>query len=238
MQAPAGTTFAAFSASAILRDTPILLPDTCAIGDILREPHRSNHKGKSIEAARVLADASANGRVTIAIAQRVLEEWTNHRQGLVLELERGVRNLDDAVVRLHEATVHAGSTIPFPRPAYDVVAVSNAVTDVADNLVREAHILAQEDPSLLRGMMRAVQLRRPARKGQTAHDCEVIEHYFGACRELRNAGFTRPIVFVTSNTNDYCETGVTPHGDLAPEFGSLDLDFVTDMAWARRQLGL
>ena len=229
---------AALAAHIVARDTPLLLVDTCAIGDIIREAHRSTHKGKSIEAARILTDASVASALTIVAAQTVLDEWQRHRPNIGDELERAIAGLDQSIARVQNAAGAAGMSQAFTPISYTQIAVAAAINNTADLFAAEAQTMDRDDPSWLRAMQRAVHLKRPSQKGQTVHDSEIIEHYLGLCSALRGANFNRPFVFVTANTRDYCDTAGALHGDLQHDFTAVNLDFVKDLSWARVRLGL
>jgi hypothetical protein len=222
----------------IARGAPLLLLDTCAVGDILREAHRLQHRLRSIEAARALSTETRNGTLTIVAAQTVLDEWVKHRDDLTLELQRGIQTVDDGIARVIHASSRAGAPSPCACASHTHANVANNVVDVADELIGPALPLDRNDASRLRAMDRAIAPRRPARKGQTAHDCEIIEHCLGLCQELRGAGFAQVCVFVTSNINDYCDEAGKLHPDLVGDFAGVDLRFVTDLSWARNELGL
>jgi hypothetical protein len=76
----------------------------------------------------------------------------------------------------------------------------------------------------------------PSSKGKPEYkDCHIVEHFLELARMLRSGGLTEKIVFVSSNTEDY---GKGPDGrpPLDAEFRAVQLQFVTDIAWAESQL--
>ncbi|MDR5776572.1 MULTISPECIES: hypothetical protein [unclassified Caballeronia] len=88
---------------------------------------------------------------------------------------------------------------------------------------------------------RMIHARTPAQQGKdSTKDCMVTETYLAAAKELRDAGMTSRIVFLSSNINDY--TGKQSKGklneDIAMEFASLDIEYAKTPSHARHLLGL
>ena len=67
----------------------------------------------------------------------------------------------------------------------------------------------------------------------------MIETYLDAVAALRAGGLKQPIVFVSSNVNDYVgTTGSTLKPDLAPEFDALEVAYAPNLAAAKHRLGV
>ena len=81
----------------------------------------------------------------------------------------------------------------------------------------------------------------PARKGKDSlQDCVVLETYLEAVGELRRHGLTTPVVFLSSNTNDYSESSTKKselHPGLLPQFAALDMQYATGHGMAKALLG-
>ena len=59
-----------------------------------------------------------------------------------------------------------------------------------------------------------------------------------AASALRGAGVTRPIVFLSSNTNEYLTEGRLLKPKIAVEFGAIKLGYAPNMSAAKYALGL
>ncbi len=79
--------------------------------------------------------------------------------------------------------------------------------------------------------------RTVVRIGFKGKDCLIIETYLHIARELRAVGFAETILFLTTNTADYTDR-LHPrlHGDLAPGFASVAMDFASNFLAARYTL--
>ena len=55
---------------------------------------------------------------------------------------------------------------------------------------------------------------------------------------MRGAGVTPPIVFLSSNTNEYLTESKVLKPDIAAEFGTINLGYAPNMSAAKYALGL
>jgi len=67
-------------------------------------------------------------------------------------------------------------------------------------------------------------------------DCTILEEYLEVSRQVRQAGFAKKLVFCTSNTKDYCQTGGGLFPALAAEFQTVGLVFTHDLPWAAHEV--
>ena len=109
----------------------------------------------------------------------------------------------------------------------------------AEKWIDAATLVRQGVEIPAKAVQRVLKARTPARKGKdSTKDCLVIETYLAVALQLRNAGLTAPIVFVSSNLRDYTEeTGTRLRTDLADEFAALNLEFAPNLAAAKHLLG-
>lgn len=214
----------------VSREQGVLLLDTCALGDIIRELHRTGHKGKSAAAsAQVLARVSP----LVVVTDTVVEEWARNRQLVVSECKNDLRNLDKAVDRVSRTGALLGYEIP--RLNVERTGIVDALARSADQLLALALVLDRDDGAYARAVSRAVQRRRPSAKGKI-HDSLIVEHYLCLCEASRAAGFVGQCSFVSSNTRDYCGLDGELHRDLAGDFAAHGLEFSTDLSGALVQV--
>lgn len=66
----------------------------------------------------------------------------------------------------------------------------------------------------------------------------IIETYLEHVRIRRREGLTAPVVFVSSNVNDYADRpGTGLAGELVGDFNAVDMRFAPNMAAAKAFLG-
>src|SRR5712671_6574718 len=85
-----------------------------------------------------------------------------------------------------------------------------------------------------RAVDRIIAARLPARKkGTGAKDSVIVEHAIELTTQLRSAGFTRPSVFISSNTRDFAAPSSTAvHPDLATAFSAAQLGYAISLEHA------
>lgn len=178
--------------------------------------------------------AQQTGRLTLFMTSSMLPELARNEGNVRLELARHLRKLDDSVDIAADCLKLCGSPI---------VTVSLANSQLQAHLgakyaafVDACEVLDDDYNAKSRAMDRVVGQVRPSRKG-SALDANIIEHYFGLGGELRHIGLGQPFVFVSSNTEDYCEAGAL-HADLTVEFRALGLAYTSTLPWATKALGL
>lgn len=110
----------------------------------------------------------------------------------------------------------------------------------ADRWIGAAELIQQGPDIPLRAVQRVLAAQTPAKKGKdSTKDCIVVETYLDVVAQLRSAGLSAPIVFVSSNVRDYAEaTGTRLQADLASEFAVLSLEFAPNLSAAKHLLGL
>jgi len=79
----------------------------------------------------------------------------------------------------------------------------------------------------------------PARRGKdSSKDCLIYETYLEAVAALRGAGVAAPIVFLSSNTEEYFTEAKVLKPDIVADFGSLNLSYAPNMSAAKHALGV
>jgi hypothetical protein len=186
---------------------PVLLGDTCALADLMRDPTRETLTGVHVETARrLLARTEAHPKTLwIALTDQVIIELSDNLDGIEQGAVTAIRQLEEAVNRVRLIMSAHGLVTAAP----DLIAAG--LPPVARQLVRRFGSVGLH-VSTPRGAKNKAWARiaaniPPAQKGQQAKDCIVLESYLALARELRGAGFDKPIVFFTSNTADYSEPG-------------------------------
>lgn len=219
---------------------PALLIDTCAAIDVIRAPGRDEaaHQGCIAAADTLIRAATSNPKaLSTVVTELVWNEWEEHAPREQENLTSHIGKLDRQVTKLQRACGESGIT-PLPPQAYASLDLPRQLLGISSRLMDSAIMLAADPRYEHLGYRRSVECRPPTRKGTQAKDCDIIEHYLALGRELRAAGFGHRLVFVTSNTKDYCSTGVVLHRNLETELGAAGMAFTTNLAWALTELRL
>jgi len=210
---------------------PVLLLDTCALLDLMRDPAREKFSADHVCAAHNLlarAEARPPG-LSILLAQQVEVELLSHIDEIERETERAIQRFESGITRTFGVMNAIGVAPALPLPALSPLGFPARARAVVQRFVTAAHVVAEQDVHVMRGWDRVRKSVAPAtRAKQSVKDCIVIETYFDIARALRTAGFDGAVLFFTTNTADYAD-GARPrlHSQLEPDFAARTMSFET-----------
>lgn len=201
---------------------PIICLDTCDILEVVQcldwEKPGTPRSAAPIEPVRrLLAALIANpDRAQLVVTYLVEHEWNQNIGDIRAKADSFLKKIDDIVNAAGQAAGLVGTALPAPTP----LSASSLVTDAAalsTSLLNEAVRLERDEAMIGRAMNRVMIKRRPSHDGHIK-DSINFEHYLEFTRQLRNGGFTGPVLFVSKNRKDYWD-GEKPqiHAELAPE---------------------
>jgi hypothetical protein len=227
-----------FASLVARRPKPLLLLDTCAVLDVVRWPFREELPEHLIDAALTLATAARGPVVDLFVARcNLIDNEFQKNVGRCREdLIRAITKTDTSLQRL----VTAGQSLGLLGPAAPLAHLSllpNALVAVAEQLLSVAITIEQDPDCMAAAFGRIVTNTAPSSKGQQVKDCYVIEHYLAISKALRSVGVSGPVVFVTSNVNDFGLRGklIPP---LDTDFSAVGMTYCAHLVWARNELGL
>jgi hypothetical protein len=218
-------------------DVPILCFDTCSILDIVRDPTRDTARDHEARAALQLVEAMEQRRLIGLVAAQVRLEFDANLSAVEAA---AIAALAKLVQQLSRMDAFIGM---FGAPGTTNVAHFNGhvarARAVVDRLMRSSKALRQPAAISARAATRLNLGNPPAGRGQNAKDCIVIETYLEAARRLRKANAAAPIVFVSSNTNDYADfRGAALKAGLVPDFAAVNMLYAPNLSAARFHLGV
>ena len=219
-----------------MSSVPVVCFDTCSLLDIMRDPSRDSMRVPDRIAGLTLLEAAEAGRLQCFLPEQVATEFKEHDVSTQEEAERAINRVRDQVGRIN---------------ALDAVYGSARVVDLAhldDHVGRARGIVGRwlarlqtykpgDDPA--KAFARVNMATPPATRGkESSKDCLVYETVLELTSGLRRAGTKEPIVFLSSNINEYLldRKGLKP--EIAAEFAPLRLDYAQNMGLAKYLLGL
>lgn len=215
---------------------PVLLLDTCSIIDLVRVPIRQTRVDLLGAAQKLLARVNANPRqLWTVVNQQVVQEWQDNAFKVAGEVAAAMSVTEDAARRLVAAARDLAPGQRVSTFSLGGLRLDSLLVARSRSLLEGAVALTDDDACLQRALGRMRSGRAPSSKGKPEYkDCHIIEHFLELARRLRSSGFTNSIAFVSSNTEDYGKSpGLPP---LDAEFRAVQLQYVTDIAWAESQL--
>lgn len=217
---------------------PVLCFDSCTALDLLRNPAREEIKPHERMAAMDLLAAAEQGRVTFLMADQVAQEIGNNLPSTEGDAVKGLARLKEQVMRVHALDLAYGGVGRLNLDHLDDHVVR--ARGVFDRWMTCARQVSQGTDVAARAFLRVTQGRAPARKGkESMKDCVIVETYLEAVAGLRSVAHALPIVFASSNVNDYTDSpGTRLRTDLAQDFAVVKLGYAPNCAAAKHLLGL
>ena len=216
---------------------PLLVPDTCSLLDIIRDPTREKFGRSQIEAALTLLSKAeqCSPELSVVITQQVVRELGDHIAKEGRTATAAIQNLDrtiDQVIGVYAALGLLAPSVRSSLARHDFERHSRAVLD---RFINVAIAVQEENEWHLRAGNRVFAGKAPAATGrQSFKDCLVLESLLAISEDLRFQGFKEPILFLTANVADFCkDKSGGLHPDLQPEFSRLGIDFAVKFVEAR-----
>jgi hypothetical protein len=214
---------------------PVLFCDTCALLDIVRLPARG---GEPKVAARLLAAANAilnnstAAKIHLVLPPLVRGEWDKNLPSVEEKTKKAlwsIQNGCDLVSVIQNVRGESLQSITIPSD--DVV---QYLCGLGVKLVDVGTELMSDDNTTLRATDRAALGVAPATKG-AIKDCLIYEHAISVMKAARQAGCSSAFVFLTSNTQDFCESA-HPKEPIGTELTQVKAVLCTDWDWAYHEL--
>lgn len=226
-------------ASIVASGGPVLCFDTCTALDLMRDPTRETVKAHERRAALdLLTTVETSGRLVLLMAEQVGREYRENVEVVEKEAGHALQKLREQMQRVDAVAAIYGALGEANLDHLDNHTAQ--ARQFADRWIGAAELVQQGPDIPLRAVQRVLAARTPARKGKdSTKDCIVIETYLDIVAQLRSAGLSAPIVFVSSNVRDYAEaTGTRLQADLTSEFAALCLEFAPNLSAAKHFFGL
>lgn len=221
-------------------DVPVLLLDTCTILDVVRAPVRDQLGIHDIHAIHNLIGRATGAQPTVSfvITSQVLQEFEEHIDEVETETGNALEKTSDrfaAILRRMQA-LSPDDCIPG---AVELVSLGfpGRGRKLADQIVQASSVLDDHPDDILKAYCRVTLATPPAtRARQSVKDCHITESYLRLSANLRSAGFSRNMVFTSSNTKDYQQDHPSLHPALRAEFDSACLEYSPNWSAARHEL--
>ncbi len=215
---------------------PILCLDTCTILDVMRDLTRDTIRPDEARAAQGIITAMEAGTALGLVAAQVEVEFGQRLKTVEDEARDKLNEMRARLRRMDQvAALFGGNGVTSIAHMDDHVARTRTWVDrLMTAAVRVKP--GQKVPKLAN--MRSIQGRAPAPKGQGAiKDCLVFETYLELGRKLMAEEFAQPLVFVSSNTNDYGSTR-EPKPEIRADAEAVNMTFYSSIGAAKHALGL
>lgn len=221
-------------------DLPILLLDTCAILDVVRTPVRNQLRTRDINAIHTLIHRVIHQppEVSFVISKQVVDEFQEHIERVENETRDLLRETGEEFTAILERmqALSPHSSIP---DSIDLLSLGFPIQgrNLAEQIVKASYVLTDDSDAVSRAWDRVRRAKPPAtRSKQSMKDCVIAESCLSLASSLRASGFSRNMVFTTSNLKDYQQGNRSLHPELREDFDSVSLEYAPNWSAARHEL--
>lgn len=213
------------------RDAPVLFLDTCCFLDISRGP--VSLKPDELRSAIRLLECSlaSKPRVTLVVSSYVRGELDGKRETAELLQERFVAEAQQRIEAVGKFCRLFDLEFPLT-PTGVGRQLASGLAHLRADLLSASHTVPVSEAATQRAYDRIIRAQAPCHKGDGRNDARIVEDYLCLAKTLGDRNFHQRLVFMSSNTRDFCLDGHLIHPDLAPAFEASRLEFVTNFAWA------
>ena len=221
-------------------DVPVLLLDTCTILDVVRAPIRDQLRTHDIHAVHTLIGRATGAQPTVifVITAQVLQEFREHIDEVETETGDALEKTSDRLVAILRRMQAMSPDDRIPG-AVELASLGfpERGRQLAAQIVQSSSVLDDHPDDILNAYRRVRLATPPAtRARQSVKDCHITESFLRLAANLRSAGFSRNMVFTSSNTKDYQQDHPSLHPALRTEFDSACLEYSPNWSAARHEL--
>ena len=216
---------------------PVILPDTCILLDIIRSPRRDDVNVRNATTADRIVKSISSGTVASIVAEQVKMEFNNNLSSVLDQTRNDLNDLRNEFEKVNDWSGLSEIKDADYHSTW-IQAVDNS-TGIAHSWVTES--LEEKTTKVLRILAQGRMSSNitPARQGKGSFsDCLIVETYMDFARRIRFNGFSNPIIFASSNTNDFAEVSQTKlRPDIAEEFENEDIQYARNLLEISEKLG-
>jgi len=218
---------------------PILFCDTCALLDLIRLPYRYDSHTQAatiLRSAQSIYIATTNNIMHLILPPLVENEWNKHSNSILLESKKHFETLNHQIQVANTLTEVFGKSVDYID--YASFQLPESLYNLSENLLNISTKLVERDDIVYKASTRTITDTAPARKGKGHKDCIIYEHSLHIMQEIRSHNITQPLIFMTSNTKDFCDISGNLKDPIASELSSLSAVLTTEWNWALHELGI
>lgn len=215
----------------------MLCMDTCSLLDLMRDSTPPKMNSTDYRAAHALLRAAQRDDLVVLVADQVTRELADHAGPIEMGLAKAVNGLIHRIQFFEGVMSEFGAIVPV-----DLSPLATHVANARTFFDAWLAVGAQAPESALapgKAWYRVHQAIAPATKGkESIKDCIVVETYLEAVTRLRGHGLAERVVLLSSNTQDFCDSGKNLRPELEAEFLPLGIEYARNYQSAKAFLGL
>ena len=213
----------------VAEDKNILILDTCCVLDVIRCIQRENLSVLKTTVEIINVFDEKKNKFQIVLPSLIDTEWSDNYASVRGETKSYIEKCDIAHKNLIESC-----KIVFPTAlesmSFSHYNLESILSDFSEKLLYLSLRLESIEECKLNAFNRVVQHIPPAAQGKdSTKDCVIFEETLCISKLLRDNGFTKKIVFATSNTREYFRNHNTIP-EIANELKKSNIEIVTSLS--------
>lgn len=216
----------------VRQPAPVLCLDTCSLLDVWRTLLRIDvqvlDSAQSVDTAIVTTPP----QLWSVIVDQVQVEWDRNLPTVRQEAGTRLRELETALKRVHDVVERMPTLTRPNHTSLNSFLLDPFLEGLTKSIFSHSVRLELNESAGAKALKRNLSRCAPAEQGGSIEDCVIIEHYLGLASALKAREFANPVIFVSSNSNDYGKPGKLL-GSLQAEFDGAGLQFAVHLAHAR-----
>ncbi len=213
---------------------PVLLMDTCSLLDVMRDPTREAMRVHERQAGLDLLAAAEGGMLLSVFAYQVTIEFAKHDEPVQSVAQQALKKLRAQIERINQLSAILGAPGQLNLTHLDDHVVRTR--KIVDRWLAQLITYNPADTVFQKAFTRVNGNIAPASRGkESSKDCIVFETYLELAGALRTEGLSGPIVFLSSNTEEY-QTGSRVKTEIENDLCPIKVEYASNMAMAKYQL--
>ena len=231
------TTIAEAATILIANPKPILCLDTCDFLDVVRGFEEDGNDQSAMVHRLVDPLISDEKKFQPVITYLVRHEWGQNVEAVRKRASAHLRETDRRIGRVLNSCGHVEIAAAGRSDDFASLPLVQGLVELAERLMDRAMVLERDDTCIERALARVMDRRRPSHQGGIK-DSIHLEHYLEFSRQLSQARFSEPQLFVSGNKADFWEGPPRIHRDLEIELQAVGLQFFGKLNAALGRLGI
>lgn len=222
-----------FSASSLVEkliaeDKNILILDTCCILDVIRCIQRENLPALEATIEIINLFDKKQNKFVIVLPSLINTEWFDNNVSVCSETKRYIKKCDTAHKNLIQSFKIVFSK-QFSATCFSRYNFEKILLNFSEKILNLSFVLESIEECKINAINRVVHHISPAAQGKdSTKDCIIFEETLFLGNLLRNNGFTKKIVFASSNTKEYFHDR-KPIGTIKAELKKMDIKIVASL---------
>ncbi|MGD6777716.1 PIN domain-containing protein [Sutcliffiella horikoshii] len=209
----------------------IILLDTCSLLDIIRVPKRQNI---NILIAGNQIIENTNHNFNVVLPSLIPSEWKDNVANVCDETQKELKKINSNMSFISTVFQSIGleSFNIFDVTQHDI---EIRLKQLAETIIQNSWVLDSKDSEVekigLKALKRVIDKIPPSKQGKdSTKDCIVYEECLTIGESLRNIGFDKKIIFISSNTSEY------DNDFIKNELQSHQINYASSLNWGVHEI--